>query len=532
MSFLHKARQQKFLSTSLLLFTLSVGILIGTLINTGVRAEKGQTAAPDATPLVIPSARQLSNEFSKLAKVLEPSVVHITTDYAPKPQESARRRRPLEEEEDEEGDLLRRFFGAPRQGMPTPRFKREASGSGVIVDKNGYIITNHHVIENADHIRVKLHGDTKEYKAKLIGSDIETDIAVIKIDAGKPLESARVGNSDGVQVGDWAVAIGSPFGFEATVTAGIVSALARDVSGAQQFQRFIQTDAAINPGNSGGPLLNINGEIIGINTAIATQNGGYQGIGFALPVNQAARVYNQIIKHGKVTRGSIGVGWQKYEKQSEVLKAMGATSGVLVDSVAKGGPAEKAGIKPEDIIVALNGKPVKDGDDLVARVSDMPVGTDATLTVDRQGKKMDFSLKIMDREEVFADDPRFSRNRRPDAPERATPEGAQQAKFGISIRALTEAEREGLPTESKTGLLVTRVEADSFADEIGLTERDVIVSVNRQPVNSLDDVKKVQATLKPGDPVAFRILRPLGVGARGTRAQYQTLTLAGTLPNE
>ncbi len=532
MSFLHKARQQKFLSTSLLLFTLSIGILIGTLISTGVRAEKGQTAAPDAAPLVIPSPKQLSNEFSKLAKVLEPSVVHITTDYAPKPQESARRRRPAEEEEDEEGDLLRRFFGAPRQGMPVPRFRREASGSGVIVDKNGYVITNHHVIEGADHIRVKLHGDSKEYKAKLIGSDIETDIAVIKIDAGKPLAAAKVGNSDGVQVGDWAVAIGSPFGFEATVTAGIVSALARDVSGAQQFQRFIQTDAAINPGNSGGPLLNINGEIIGINTAIATQNGGYQGIGFALPVNQAARVYNQIIKHGKVTRGSIGVGWQKYEKQSEVLKAMGATSGVLVDSVAKGGPAEKAGIKPEDIIVALNGKTVKDGDDLVARVSEMPVGADATLTVDRQGKKMDFNLKIMDREEVFADDPRFSRNRRPDAPERATPEGAQQAKFGISIRALTEAEREELPTESKSGLLVTRVEVDSFADEIGLMERDVIVSINRNPVNSLDEVKKIQSGLKPGDPVAFRILRPLGVGARGARAQYQSQILAGSLPNE
>ncbi len=531
MSFLHKARQQKFLSTSLLLFTLSIGILIGTLISTGVRAEKGQTAAPDAAPLVIPSPKQLSNEFSKLAKVLEPSVVHITTDYAPKPQESARRRRPTDEEEDEEGDLLRRFFGAPRQGLPVPRFRREASGSGVIVDKNGYIITNHHVIEGADHIRVKLHGDSKEYKAKLIGSDIETDIAVIKIDAGKPLAAAKVGNSDGVQVGDWAVAIGSPFGFEATVTAGIVSALARDVSGAQQFQRFIQTDAAINPGNSGGPLLNINGEVIGINTAIATQNGGYQGIGFALPVNQAARVYNQIIKHGKVTRGSIGVGWQKYEKQSEVLKAMGATSGVLVDSVAKGGPAEKAGIKPEDIIVALNGKPVKDGDDLVARVSEMPVGADATLTVDRQGKKMDFNLKIMDREEVFADDPRFSRNRRPNAPERATPEGAQQAKFGISIRALTEAEREDLPTESKRGLLVTRVEVDSFADEIGLMERDVIVSINRNPVNSLEDVKKIQAGLKPGDPVAFRILRPLGVGARG-RAQYQSQILAGSLPNE
>jgi serine protease Do len=528
MTFLDQARKQKFLSISLLLFTLSIGILIGTLMHTGVSAEKGQ-AAPDATPITIPSPQQLSNEFTKLAQKLEPSVVYITTDYAPKPE--TRSRRPQMEEDDEEGDLFRRFFGMPRPDPRGPRFRREASGSGVIVDKNGYILTNQHVVEGADHIRVKMHGDPKEYKAKLIGSDFETDLAVIKIDAGKPLAAANVGNSDAVQVGDWAVAIGSPFGFEATVTAGIISALGRDVAGAQQFQRFIQTDAAINPGNSGGPLLNIRGDVIGINTAIATQNGGYQGIGFALPVNQAVKVYNSIIKHGKVTRGSIGVSWNKYERQSDVMRALGATNGVLVETVAPGGPAEKAGIKPEDVIVALSGKPIKDGEDLVARVAELPVGTEVTLTVDRAGKKTDFKLTIADREEVFANDPRFSRNRRPGQEQRPA-EGATQAKFGVSIRALSEAEKEPLPTEGRQGVLVTRVEPDSFAEEIGLMERDVIASINRQPVSSIEDVKRIQTTLKPGDAVAFRILRPLALGTRNTRAEYRSMFVAGTLPHE
>ncbi|MBL8215216.1 MAG: Do family serine endopeptidase [Bryobacterales bacterium] len=516
------------------MFTLSVGILIGTLVNTGVRAEKGQSAAPDATPLVIPSPKQMENEFTRLAKQLEPSVVYITTDYNPVKETASRKRRQGDEEEEAEADLFRRFFGNPGgggRGGAIPRGKREASGSGVIVDKNGYIMTNHHVVEGADHIRVKMHGDSREYKAKLIGSDVETDIAVIKIDAGRPLTAARIANSDGVQVGDWAVAIGSPFGFEATVTAGIVSALARNVAGAQQFQRFIQTDAAINPGNSGGPLLNISGEVIGINTAIATQSGGYQGIGFALPVNQAVKVYNGLIKEGKVTRGSIGVQWQQTEKQSELLKAMGASHGVLVDVVAPGGPAEKAGLKPDDIIVAINGKSVKDGDDLVSRVSDMPVGTEATLTVDRAGKKMDFKLKIADREEVFANDPRFARRRGMEAPERSTDVG-QQAKFGIAIRALSDQEKEDLPNESKAGVMVTRVEEESFADEIGLTERDIIVSINRQPVATVEDVKKIQSTLKPGDAVALRVNRPVGMSLRAQRAQYQSLVLAGTLPRE
>lgn len=525
MSIFDLAKRQKFLAVSLLLFTLSFGIVLGTLVNTAVHAEQGSAAAPDATPLVIPNPTELSTDFTKLAKLLEPSVVFITTDYTPRPSTTSRNRPPQGEEDDEEADLFRRFFGSPQQRAP--RFRREASGSGVIVDKNGYILTNHHVIDGADNIRVKLHGDSKEYKAKLIGSDVETDIAVIKIDAGRGLTAAKIGNSDSVQVGDWAVAIGSPFGLEATVTVGIISAGGREVPGAQQFQRFLQTDAAINPGNSGGPLLNIRGEVVGINTAIATQSGGYQGVGFALPMNQAAKVYNQVIKSGKVTRGSIGVQWSKHERPDEMLRAMGASNGVLVEVVAPGGPAERAGLKPDDIIVAMNGKPVKDGDDLVNRVSDMPVNTDVTLTVDRGGKKQDFKVRIADREEVFSNDPRFSRNRRPGGPP-AGPEGAQQAKFGISIRGLTEAERENIPQEQKGGVLVTVVEEDSFAEEIGVQVRDVILSVNRKPVSSIEDVRQVQTTLKPGDPVAFRIMRP-AIG-RTARAQYQTLMLTGSLP--
>src|SRR5208337_4073480 len=216
------------------------------------------------------------------------------------------------------------FRNGPSGGeeLPQRAFKQEQSGTGFIVDKNGYIITNHHVIAKVDHIKVKLHGDdSTEYRARVVGIDPETDLAVIKIDPKSPLVPVNIGNSDAVQVGDWAVAIGSPFGLEASVTAGIVSALGRDIGGAQ-LQRFIQTDAAINPGNSGGPLLNIRGEVIGVNTMIATQSGGYQGIGFALPINMVVRVYNDIIKEGRVTRGSIGVSWDKNTK-SETLRALG-----------------------------------------------------------------------------------------------------------------------------------------------------------------------------------------------------------------
>ncbi len=529
MKLLEKMRQQKLLSTTLLLLTLSIGIVIGTLINTGVHAQR-QNAAPDATPLTIPKAVALGNEITKLAKTLEPSVVNITADFTPKVATKGKRD-PDDDQSEDPSDLFRRFFGGQGGGdAAPPNQRREQSGSGFIVDKNGYIVTNNHVVDGVDRIRVKLNGDETEYRAKLIGTDRETDIAVIKIDARHPLVPVIIANSDAVQVGEAAVAIGSPFGLEATVTEGIVSATGRDI-GAQQFQRFIQTDAAINPGNSGGPLLNIRGEVIGVNTMIATQSGGYQGVGFALPINMVVRVYNDIIKEGRVTRGSIGVSWDKNTK-SETLRALGVDHGVLVGDVRKDGPADKAGIKPTDIILSINGQNVKDGDDLVARVADMPVGTQAALTVDRNGKKMDFKLTIQDRTKVFSDDPRVvGENGLPnsggDKPE------SSQVRFGISIRPSSDEEKDAAP-DKRGGVVVTHVEPGSFAEDIGMMEHDMIIAINRDTIASVDDIRKIQQNLKAGDPVAFRVVRtPQGARGRnsGTGPRSVTLFLSGTLPN-
>ena len=532
---IEKMRQQKLLSTTLLLFTLSIGIVIGTLINTGVHAQKSGTGAPDATPLVIPKAAQIGNEFTKLAKMLDPSVVNITADYTPKLVEG--KSRPKGGKQDDDGDddssdLFRRFFGGPGGGggggdsSPQAQ-RREQSGTGFIVDKNGYIVTNNHVVEGVDRIKVKMHGDTIEYRARVIGTDRETDLAVLKIDVKRPLQPVTIANSDSVQVGDWAVAIGSPFGLEASVTAGIVSAMDRPNIGTGQFQRFIQTDAAINPGNSGGPLLNIKGEVIGVNTMIATQSGGSQGIGIALPVNTVVRVYNDIIRDGRVTRGSIGISWAPGTKP-ETLKALGVDHGVIVGDVTKGGPAEKAGLKANDIVLGINGQPIKNGDELVAHVADMPVGTPATLSVDRDGKKMDFKLTIQDRSKVFAGDPRV-------VGEKAAPESGSgkeevtQIKFGISIRAASEEERELTP--DKHGIAVSRVEEGSFADDIGMMERDIIVDINRSPVSSVEDIRKIQGTLKPGGAVAFRVVRQIpGARTKGTPPRTATMYLSGTLP--
>jgi len=532
-------RQQKLLSSTLMVFSTALVVLVGTLLSTTATAAKGQAVAPDATPLVIPSAAALPNEFTKIAKMMEPAVVNITTDYVPKGQAQTRRRGgpapDAEEGGDEEGmDLFRRFFRGPGGEQAVPRggerqAPREATGSGFVVDRNGYIVTNYHVVEKADTIKVKFSGDATEYKAKVIGTDFESDIAVIKIDAKRPLQAVKVANSDGVQVGDWAVAIGSPFGLAATVTAGIVSATGRDLPSAEQFQHFIQTDAAINPGNSGGPLLNINGEVIGVNTAIATQSGGYQGIGFALPANQMVRSYNSIIQYGRVKRGSIGVSWNRNEKP-EVLKASGFTNGVLVGAVTKDGPAEKAGIKGEDIIVAIDGKNIKDGEELVSKVSEMPIDSSMKLTIDRAGKKMDVTVKVMDREEVFKDDPRFARHRT-DTPTPEKVEGTS-AKFGIMIRPMSDAEREPLKLGDARGIYITKVEPGSFAAEIGIQERDVVISVNRQPVTSPDDLRKIQGTLKPGDAVAFRVMRPSPArrpGGEGSLS-FTAFFAAGTLP--
>jgi serine protease Do len=533
MSIIDKLRTQKFLSFALVLFTLSVGVVIGTVVSTGVKAAKENAVAPGAAPLDIPSPVQLSTQFSQLAKTLEPSVVNISSTYLPKQTRQSQpraqqRRRNVPDEGDEQGmeDFFRRFFGSPFGPMdPDEGFpgggRRAGLGSGVVVDKAGYILTNNHVIDKADRIQVKFAGDAQEYDAKLIGADALTDLAVIRV-TGRDVTPAKIGNSDSVQVGDWAVAIGSPFGFQATVTAGIISAKERDIPGdTSQFQHFLQTDAAINPGNSGGPLLNIRGEVIGINTAIASRSGGYQGIGFALPMNTAVKVYNEIIRTGKVTRGGIGVSFRQSDAPGtrELLKAYGATEGLFVQEVAPGGPGEKAGIQAEDIIVAVNGQPVRTGSDLIDRITATPLGNTVQVTVLRDKKRITLPVVVADLTKIFPD--RFGAGET----DEAAPTEGTQAKFGISIENLGADRRRALNFEREGGVYVAEVTPASFADDIGMLPRDILLAINRQPVSSVEDVKRIQATLKPGDAVAFQVMRQ----DRGTR-RWVSLFLAGALP--
>jgi serine protease Do len=542
---LEKLRTQKLLSFTLIVFTLAIGIVIGTLINvnTGAKAAADTSAAPGATPLVIPNPVELSNTFSQIAKQVEPSVVNISTTYNPKPGRATtgRNRRPMpQQDEDEDGgegmnEFLYRFFGNPfgngGGGMPEmPQRRGFALGSGVVVDKAGYILTNNHVIEKADRIQVKFPHDSTEYDAKVIGVDPPTDLAVIRVEGKKNPLPAKIGNSDAVQVGDWAIAIGSPFGFQATVTAGIISAKEREVDPTMQFQHFLQTDAAINPGNSGGPLLNIRGEVIGINTAIASRSGGYQGVGFALPVNMAAEVYNSIIKTGRMTRGSIGISFTPSETETAraLLKSYGSNEGVFVQSVAPGGPSEKAGIREGDIIVALNGKPVRDGSALVGTVTTTPVGSPIDVSVLRGGKRENFKVVVGDLAQIFPD--RFGGPK----DDSKSPTEAGVTSFGMMVQNLSEARRQTLGLKTQGGIEVVSVDPNSFAEDIQLHKGDIIVSINQQPVNSTDDLKKIQATLKPGDAVAFRVKRPLPAAAKrkSTDDPYQTFFAAGTLPDK
>jgi serine protease Do len=531
MSFYNRVRNQKFLSFTVILFTLAIGVLIGTLVQTGAKAARDQQAAPDATPLVIPSAQPVQNEFSKIAKRLEPSVVNISTEYIPKKQVSQNRQSPQlrqrrnqqpQDNGDDQGEdggmqqLFRRFFGDGGGGggfqFGEPQdAPSSALGSGVVVDRNGYILTNNHVIEKATKITVKFNNDPTSYPARVIGADSDTDLAVIHIDK-KNLIPAKIGNSDAIQVGDWSIAIGSPFGFDETVTAGIISALARDVpdndNPGRSFQHFIQTDAAINPGNSGGPLLNINGEVIGINTMIASRSGGNQGIGFAMPVNTAVKVYNEIIREGHMTRGSIGIQFDARDDKN-LLEVYGGTDhGIFVTKVEPNGPADKAGIKPQDVVTSINGKPIHKGQELIDTVADSPVGSTLKLGVVREKKPMTLDVVVGDRTKIFAS----LYGGTPSLPSHSD-EGTQM-RFGMSVKPLTQSDRTDMNLKSG-GVLVDSVEDGSFAYDMGLQRGDVIVELNAHPVNTLDDIKRLQASLKPGDAVALHVMRQAGGTGRG-----------------
>jgi serine protease Do len=469
-------------------------------------------------------------------------VVNISTEYIPKPDTQSkngmRRRQQQEQQPDDNDDnsmqeFFQRFFGGGGTGpmLEAPDQPSASLGSGLVVDKNGYILTNNHVVEKATRIRVRFANDDSEYPATVIGVDKDTDLAVIKVDK-KNVIPARIGNSDGLQVGDWAIAIGSPFGFRETVTAGIVSALSRgqeDIgSDVSSFQHFIQTDAAINPGNSGGPLANINGEVIGINTMIASRSGGNQGIGFAMPINTAAKVYNAIIKTGHVTRGSIGIRFGEnpdQQQQTDLLRVYGASHGVFVQQVEPDGPAEKAGIKAEDVITSINGKPVMRGQDLIDMVADSAVGQPLQVGLVRDKKPMTVTITVGDRTKIFAD--QYGGAKQMPGP---NSEGTQM-KFGMAIQPLNPALRQQMNLHVNGGVLVQSVEPGSFADDIGFAKGDVIIEMNRQPINGPADLQRVQGTLKPGDAVAFKVMRQARAGLRGGgQGEWQPFYPAGTVP--
>jgi len=509
-----RLRRQKLLSLAVILFTLAAGIVIGTVITNGVKA-RDQVVAPGAAPLAIPAPVQLQSPFVPIAKQISPAVVNISTQSTIK-QPTVRRRQPRNQEPDPFEDFFDRFFNFG-PGAPQGDIRQRSLGSGIVVDRNGYILTNRHVVEKADRIQVKLLDDSKQYDAKVIGADQETDLAVIKIDAGKELAPAKLGNSDSIRVGDWVLAIGSPFGLEETVTVGIISAKSRDLPGAGQFQHFLQTDAAINPGNSGGPLVNLAGEVIGLNTAIITDRGSYEGVGFALPSNTAITVYNQIIKHGRVSRGSIGITFPEGEQTPALLRSYGVKEGVFVQEIVKDGPAEKAGLKPGDVIVAVDGTPIKAGAQLVSKISETPVGSTVRIKYVRDGKPAEVTLTIADREKIF-------RELTGETQESKEPGEASEAKFGVTLQNLTSDLAERLGIGSVQGVVVTDVDPNSFAEDVGLARGDIITEIQRQPVRSVDDVRRMQRTLKSKDDVVFKVLR------RDRRGRLTSFFLAGTLP--
>jgi serine protease Do len=384
-------------------------------------------------------------------------------------------------------------------------------------------MTNRHVVADADRVQVRFADEEEFIDAKVIGVDEETDLAVVKVDPGsRQLQTARLGNSDGVSVGDWAIAIGSPFGFRESVTVGIISAESREVDGASRaFQKFFQTDAAINPGNSGGPLVNTRGEVIGINTAIVSRTGAYQGLGFALPSNVAASVYNQIIKWGRVARGSIGISFRDDASQAPLLRRYGAENGgVFVNQVTPDWPADKAGIRIEDIIIEVDGTPVSNGDALIQIVSAKLVGSVIPLKLLRNGETMTLSVEIADREELL----RAANGAREREREEAAAPKAAAAGIGPTFEDLTDEKRKELAFDEEDGVLVTKVAAASFADDLGLSADDIIVTVNRRPVSTAKALTEFWEELEPGEDVALKVMR----SARGD--EWVAIYLAGVVP--
>jgi serine protease Do len=445
-------------------------------------AQSGPTAKrPDSKAML----HALENAFASVADRVTPSVVNVSVKAKKVP--VAESTPPPEGEQ-----RFREFFGPEFYDRffkrRAPRDDGRSAGSGVIVDARGYILTNAHVVESAGEIEVRLSDDRK-FTAMLVGRDPKTDLAVVKIDPGATgLPVAQLGDSDKLRIGQWAIAIGNPFGLDRTVTVGIVSATGRTRVGVATYEAFIQTDASINPGNSGGPLLNLDGRIIGINTAIVSAG---QGIGFAIPINMAREVMTQLIAKGRVVRGWLGIAIQ--DLTDDLAAGFGAPSrgGVLVSDVLKDGPAEAAGMKPGDIIVELSGTPIKEVVELQRRVAAIPPGRAAALTVLRDRKPTKLTVMIGEQP----------------GDETVVAAGPKGAALGVTVAPLTEEAAETYGLRGRAGVLVTDVAAGSAAEAAGIKEGDLVLEVNRRRVGTVEEFNTATGALKPGEAVPVQIER-------------------------
>jgi len=435
-----------------------VGVLRSSFTTTGAP----EIPAAQAGPAASEGITKTPLSFSDLTEKVKPAVVNISTTKTLR----GRGRYNMPFGNSPFGDdFFERFFG----DIPRREFKQRSLGSGFIISNDGYIFTNNHVIEQADKILVKI-SDGKEYEAKIIGTDPNTDLALIKIKPENSLPVAEIGDSDKVKVGEWVIAIGNPFGLDATVTAGIVSAKGR-VIGAGPYDNFIQTDASINPGNSGGPLFNMDGKVIGINTAIIAQG---QGIVFAIPINMAKSILSDLKTKGKVTRGWLGISVQDINEEMAKNLNHKTKGGALVSDVFKDDPADKAGIKVGDIITEINGKPVKDTHELLILIAGMHVGQIANIKAIRDGREMSFQVKVGERKDDLA---------------RAGVEKSGKSQFGITAQDITPEMARQLGI-SREGVIIAEVQAGSPADEVGIQPQDVIVQVNRVRISSMKDYNR------------------------------------------
>jgi serine protease Do len=466
-------------SISSMLVSSALCVLAGVGISGAIDhiQSSGQTKQVASTA---PAVTQSLPDFATLAKRLGPSVVNVSTTQIRKTAQGV----PFDSD-DPMSQFWQRFFGGR---VPGGQQRMSGVGSGFIIDKNGTILTNYHVVDGAQKIVVTL-SDGKNYDAKVIGKDQKTDIAVIKIDAGENLPVVTLGDSDHLEVGEWVMAIGNPFGLDHTVTSGIVSAKGRQI-GAGPYDNFIQTDASINPGNSGGPLVNLRGEVVGINTAIFSQSGGNIGIGFAIPTNSIKELLPQLKEKGRVVRGYLGTTVQKITPEIAESLGLKQNSGALVADVVKGSPAERAGIKTGDIIVEFDRNEVKDSADLPTVVARVTPGKTVQLKVKRDGKEVSLPITVgeLKEKEVAAT--------------------GEEGDLGLAVQPVTPEIAQSLGLDRANGLVITSISPGSAADEAGLRSGDLITQVNRRPVNNLADYnRELNRDNQKGKPVLFLVQR-------------------------